>query len=398
MTLPSVLRNRRVLLALGALAVLIGVALWPDRIPVDLAPVQRGDLLVTVDEEGETRARDRFMISAPVSGHLLRIELEPGDSVRRGATVARIVAAPPALLDARTRAEAAAAVEGAQSALGRARADRQRAQALGDRARTELARNRELLRAGIVSADVVEARETDARSAEEAVRAATFAEATAEHELERSRARLLQASGGGRTIEIHSPVQGEVLRRLRESEAVVPAGEPLVEVGDPRDLEIVSDLLSSDAVKVRPGQRVLVEQWGGDRTLVGRVRRVEPAGFLKISALGVEEQRVNVIVDLEDPPEARRALGDAYRVEVRVVVAEEKAALKVPTSGLLRQGGRWAVFTAVGGRARLRIVEIGKRNGLEAQALSGVGEGEAVIVHPPDRLRDGSRISRRPSS
>ncbi|HEY7514972.1 MAG TPA: hypothetical protein VIC87_10865, partial [Vicinamibacteria bacterium] len=155
MTLPSVLRNRRVLLALGALGVLIGVALWPDRIPVDLAPVQRGDLLVTVDEEGETRARDRFMISAPVSGHLLRIELEPGDSVRRGATVARIVAAPPALLDARTRAEAAAAVEGAQSALGRARADRQRAQALGDRARTELARNRELLRAGIVSADVV---------------------------------------------------------------------------------------------------------------------------------------------------------------------------------------------------------------------------------------------------
>jgi HlyD family secretion protein len=398
MTLPSALRNRRVLLAVGAVALLLGVALWPARIPVDLAPVRRGDLLVTVDEEGETRVRDRFMISAPVAGHLLRIELEPGDPVRRGEIVARMVPAPPALLDARTRAEAAAAVEAAEAALGRARAESKRSQAVRDRARSELARNRELLQTGIVSADVVEARETDARSAEEAARAAAFAEATAEHELERARARLLQASGGGRTIEIRSPVRGEVLRRLRESEAVVPAGEPLVEIGDPRDLEIVSDLLSSDAVKVRRGQRVLVEQWGGDRTLVGRVRRVEPAGFLKISALGVEEQRVNVIVDFEDPPEARPALGDAYRVEVRVVVAEEKAALKVPTSGLLRQGGNWAVFTAMEGRARLRVIEVGKRNGLEAQVLSGVGEGAAVVVHPPDRLRDGSRISRRPSS
>jgi HlyD family secretion protein len=398
MTLPPLLRKRPVQVGIGIVVLLLGAALWPQAVPVDLAPVERGGLLVTVDEEGETRVRDRFLISAAVAGRLLRIELEPGDPVRRGETVARLVPAPPALLDARTRAEAAAAVEAARAALGRARAERERVQAVRDRARSEQARHRELLRAGIVAADVVEARETEARSAEEALRAAAFAAATAEHELERARAQLVQASGGGRTIEIHSPVQGEVLRRLRESEAVVPAGEPLLEVGDPRDLEIVSDLLSSDAVKVRPGQRVLVEQWGGERTLEGRVRRVEPAGFLKISALGVEEQRVNVIVGLEDPPEARPALGDAYRVEVRVVVFEEKETLKVPTSSLFRKEAKWAVFAADGGRARLRTVEVGRRNGLEAQILSGVAEGEAVVVHPSDRLEDGGRIAPRPSS
>ena len=399
MRVPRLLRNRKLLAAAGLVLLLLAVALWPEAADVDLAPVERGTLQVTVDEEGETRVRDRFLISAPVAGRLSRVELEPGDDVRRGQAVATLSPAPPALLDARSRAEAAAAVESARAALGRARAERDRAQVVRDRARSDLERHRALALTGVVSAEVLEMREAEARAAEEAVRAAAFAAATAEGELERAQAVLLQASGsrGGRAIVLHSPVDGVVLRRLRESEAVVPPGEPLLELGNARDLEIVSDLLSVDAVKVRPGQPVLVEQWGGEGALRGRVRRVEPSGFLKISALGVEEQRVNVVIDFEEPAQAA-ALGDGYRVEVRVVVWEGADVVKAPTSSLFRQGEKWAVFVAEGGRARLREVEVGRRNGLEAQILAGLAAGDQVVVHPGDTLRDGGRIEPRPAS
>lgn len=352
---------------------------------------------MTADDEGETRVRDRYLVSAPVAGRLLRIELEPGDPVKRGAVVAALLPAPPALLDARSRAEATAAVEAARAALGRARAERERARGLRDRARSDLERHRSLAASGIVSPEALEMRETEARAAEEALRAAEFAVRTAEQELERARAVLLQFTGGapGRAVELRSPVDGVVLKRLRESEAVVPAGEPLLELGDPRRLEIVSDLLSADAVKVRPGQVVLIEQWGGERALRGRVRRVEPSGFMKVSALGVEEQRVNVIVDFEEPAEAWEALGDGYRVEVRIVVSEAPEAVKVPTSSLFRRGEEWAVFAVQGGRARVRAVEVGRRNGLEAEVLSGLTAGERVVVHPADTLRDGARVSPR---
>jgi HlyD family secretion protein len=215
-----------------------------------------------------------------------------------------------------------------------------------------------------------------------------------------ARARLLQAGGGPAVpvIAIRSPIDGVVLKRHRESEAVVPAGEPLVDLGDPLRLEIVSDLLSTDAVKVRAGDRVLVEQWGGEAALRGRLRRVEPSGFMKVSALGVEEQRVNVLVDFEDPAEAWQALGDGYRVEVRIVVFEQEGVLKAPTSSLFRRGESWAVFTVEGGRARLRTVKIGRRNGLEAQVLEGLREGEQVIVHPSEALADGGRVTARTSS
>jgi HlyD family secretion protein len=194
---------------------------------------------------------------------------------------------------------------------------------------------------------------------------------------------------------IRSPVDGVVLRRVRESEAVVAPGEPLLELGDPAQLEIVSDLLSTDAVKVRPGNPVLIEQWGGDRTLRGRVRRVEPSGFMKVSALGVEEQRVNVLVDFEDPAEAWKALGDGYRVEVRIVVWESPDAVRVPTTSLFRKGDGWAVFAVEGGRARIRPVVVGRRNGLEAEVVSGVAPADRVIVHPGDRIVDGSRVAER---
>jgi HlyD family secretion protein len=397
MNRPRVLRNRKLVAGLALVLVLLAVALWPEAAPVDVAAVEKGVLQVTVEDEGETRVRDRFVVSAPVAGRLRRIELEPSDPVRRGQVVATLLPAPPALLDARTRAEATAAVEAARAALGRARAERTRAQAALERARSEQARQRELRATGIVSAEALERAETEARTAEAALRAAQFAVAAAEHDLERAQAVLTQAtgSGAGRAIELRSPVDGVVLRRLRESEAVVPAGEPLLELGDPRDLEIVSDLLSADAVKVRPAQRVLVEQWGGERTLLGRVRLVERSGFMKVSALGVEEQRVNVIVDLDDAAEAWRALGDGYRVEVRIVVWEAKDVVKAPTSSLFRRGDRWAVFVVEDGRARVRTVELGQRNGLEAQVLSGLEAGERVVVHPADTLEDGGRVAPR---
>ncbi len=386
---------------LGLLILLFAVALWPAAVPADLATVERGALLVTVEDEGETRVRDRFVISAPVAGQTLRIEREPGDPVKRGATLATLLPAAPVLLDARSRAEAEAAVASAEAVLGRAKAEKRRAEATLALARSELERHRELARQRIVSQQALEAKETEARAAEEALRAAAFAEASADHQLEMARARLLHATGGpraGQAIVLRSPIDGVIFKRYRESEAVVPAGEPLLELGDPRRLEIVSDLLSTDAVRVKPGAPVLIEQWGGDRTLRGRVRVVEPSGFMKVSALGVEEQRVNVIVDFEDPEDAWTALGDGYRVEVRIVIWQGEDVLKVPTSSLLRQGDAWAVFAVQGGRARLRTVGIGRRNGLEAQVLAGLDKGDQVVVHPSDNLRDGSRITRRTAS
>jgi HlyD family secretion protein len=363
--------------------------------------VERGTLLVTVEEEGETRVRDRFLVSAPVAGQVLRIALEPGDPVREDDTLlATFLPAAPHLLDARSRAEAEAAVAAARATLGGSRAEEKRAEAALTLARSELERHRELFDESIVSQQALDAAETAARAAEEALRAAAFAMASSEHQLEMARARLLQATGGaraGQPIEIRSPIDGVVFKRYRWSEAVVQAGEPLLEIGDPQQLEIVSDLLSIDAVRVDPGDPVLIEQWGGDETLQGTVRLVEPSGFMKISALGVEEQRVNVIVDFEDPVEAWEKLGDGYRVEVRVVIWQGEDVVKVPTSSLFRKGGDWAVFALDSGRARLVRVELGRRNGLEAQIVSGLEAGQEVVVHPSDTLEDGARVAPRAS-
>lgn len=393
MKLPRLLRNPRVLAMAGLVLLLLLVALWPERTEVDTGPVERGPLQVTVDEEGETRVRDRFVVSSPVTGRVRRIDIEPGDRVRKGQVLATLVPAP---LDPRSRAEAGQAAEAAAATVGQSRAERQRAEAALRLARSELQRLRALAREDIVSAQALEAQETAVRSAEDSLRAADFAVATATHQRDMARARLMEgAPAGAGPVEVRSPLEAFVLKRYRESESVVPAGEPLLELGDPAALEVVSDLLSTDAVKVRPGQPVLIEQWGGERPLRGRVRLVEPSGFMKVSALGVEEQRVNVVIDFEDAPAARPALGDGYRVEVRVVVWEAQDALKVPTSALFRRGDTWAVFLADGGRARVREVEVGRRNGLTAQVLKGLEPGARVIVHPPDTLADGTRIKLR---
>jgi HlyD family secretion protein len=391
------LLNGRVLAGLTAVAALLAVALWPRAMIVEVATATRGPLLVTVDEEGVTRVRERFIVSSPVAGRVLRIELDPGDRVARGQAVALVRAEAAPLLDERTRAEAEAAVASARAALGRARAEEQRARATVAQRHRELVRVRELAQSQVIAAQELDTHEAEWTVAEESLNAATFAVQTAAHELERAQARLTPTNtrSRGRVATVTAPADGVVLRRIRESESMVPAGEPLLEIGDPMRLEIVSDLLSTDAVRVKPAARALIEQWGGDDTLHGIVRRIEPSGFTKMSALGVEEQRVNVILDFRDPSAACAALGDAYRVEVRIVVWEGQDVVKIPTSALFRHGRQWAVYRVVDGRAQRTAIEVGHQTGQEAEVTAGVSVGDQVIVHPGDTLKDGAGVRRR---
>jgi HlyD family secretion protein len=391
------LLNTRVLIAVIAIGGLLAVALWPRAAIVDLATITRGPLVVTVDEEGVTRVRDRFVVSSPVAGRVLRIELDPGDTVKRGQTVAQVRAEAAPLLDERARAEAQAAVESAKAALGRARAEEQGARATVARLHRELTRVRELADNRVVSAQELDTHEAELKVAGESLNATVFAVQAATFDLQRAQARLMptNAQATGRVVSAASPVSGVVLKRIRESESIVPAGDALLEIGDPMRLEIVSDLLSTDAVRVKPGSRAIVEQWGGDSNLDAIVRRVEPAGFTKVSALGVEEQRVNVILDFVDPSAACGAIGDGYRVEVRIVLWEAQNVLKVPTSALFREGEQWAVYRLTENRARRTIVGIGHQTGQEAEITTGLAPGNRVIVHPGDTLKDGARVTSR---
>ncbi|HVL69853.1 MAG TPA: efflux RND transporter periplasmic adaptor subunit [Vicinamibacterales bacterium] len=388
--------KRAVKIVLGAIAV-VALGVWafrPAAVPADIVAIERGALEVTVTEEGRTRVRDRFVVSAPLPGRMERIELEPGDPVVAGRTVvARFRPSDPALLDVRTRAELEGRARAADAAVGAARSEHRRLEADLAFAQAELRRARQLVAEKVISAREMEAAERQAESLTRALQSAAFNVRTAEHQLEVARASLMQTRGGRTAaIPLYSPVDGVILRRLQESETVVPPGQPLLEIGNVDDLEIVSDLLSSAAVRVKPGQPVIVEQWGGDRPLRGRVRRIEPSGFTKISALGVEEQRVNTIIDFEDPPDARGGIGDGFRVEVRIIVSARENVLKVPTSALVRQGDEWAVFVVDGGRAVRRVVQIGRRNGLEAEVTGGLAGDERIIVYPSDAVDDGVRV------
>jgi HlyD family secretion protein len=387
------LKNKKLIASVLVVAAIVAVALWPQSMEVAVVRAERGPMQVTVDEDGETRVRDRFLVTAPVSGRVQRIEIEPGDKVVRGKTVlARITPAESPLLDPRTRGELTASVEAGTAAVGQARAERQRALTALDRSRSTLRRQQELMKAGAISSDDLEAAETAVTSGEDALRAAEFAERRAEGELQLARARLAAPGTSGRSVDVLAPIDGTILKRLRESEGVVPVGEPLLEIGEPSRMEIVADLLSTDAVRVSPGAEVLIEQWGGGHTLHGRVRRVEPSGFMKVSALGVEEQRVNVIIDFTNPAEAAR-LGDGYRVEVRIVLWKDDNVLKVPVGGLFRQGEGWAVFVVDEGRVRRQTVQLGQRNENDGQITSGLEAGATIVLHPPDTLTDGTRVT-----
>ena len=387
------------LLFVAGAGVLLFYALRPQPTVADFETVARGPMRVTVDEEGETRLRNRYVVSAPVAGRILRIELEPGDPVIAGRTpIATFLPIEPGFLDARARTEAESRVQAAEAAIGGPRAVRDRLREELVFAESRFARDQELFEQGLIPRERFESTDFEVRSAREALKAAEFAVGDAEQAVEVARSSLVQiteetaAAGSGDPITIRSPISGVVLRRIRESEAVVPAGEQIVELGDMRQIEIVSDLLSEDAVQVRTGNTVLIEQWGGGMTLLGRVRLVEPSGITKLSALGVEEQRVNVIVDFDDVSQAGEYLGDGYRVVVRIVLWETDDTLIAPTSSLFRTGDDWTVFAVIDGIVELRTVEIGRRNGLDAQVLSGLAEGETVIVHPADDIAPGIEV------
>jgi HlyD family secretion protein len=386
----------RVLFAAGLLLVL-ALAFWPSPIAADLVRVERGTLRVTIDEEGRTRVRERFVVSAPIAGQVLRIDLQPGDPVTAGQTVvATFQPGLPTPLDARARAEAQSRVRAADATLERARAARDQQQTEHDLAEAELTRYRQLFEAGLIPPQQLDAAVAETRARADALRGAESAVRAAQFDREAAQAALLGSGGSvaprGAALTIRAPVTGVVLRRLRESEAVVAAGEPLIEIGDPRALEVVADLLSADAVNVRPGHRVIVEGWGGGEPLGATVRRVEPSGFTKISALGVEEQRVNVIIDFDERSDSLSTLGDAYRVEVRIILWEENDVLQVPVSSLFRIGDQWAVFVVEGERAAERRVHIGQRTPLAAEVITGLAEGDEVILHPSDAIRDGVRV------
>jgi HlyD family secretion protein len=387
------LKNKRLIAGVVVVLAIVAMAMWPESIEVNAAKVGQGPMQVTLDEDGETRVRDKFVVSAPVAGRLQRIELEPGDAVVKGKTVvARLSTAEAPLLDPRTRGELQAAAEAARAAVGQARAEFERSTAELARARTTLQRQQELMKAGAIAADALDAAETTVATAEEARKAAEFAVSRSEYELQLARARLqAPAPAGGRAVEVVAPVSGVILKRLRESESVVPAGEPLLEIGEPGRIEIVADFLSTDAVRIQPGAPVLIEGWGGGEPLKGRVRRIEPAGFMKVSALGVEEQRVNVLIDFENPSAATR-LGDAFRVEVRVVVWQEENVVKAPVGSLFRRGNDWGAFVINGEQVHLVTTELGQRNDEDAQIIKGVSPGQTVVLHPPDTLTDGARV------
>jgi HlyD family secretion protein len=387
--------HRRALFGLLAVGAVVALAFWPETAGVDVAVVTRGPLVVTVDEEGRTRVRERFVVSATVSGRVLRIELEPGDRVERGAIVARLDAGPAPLLDARAREEALASVNSARAAAAGAQAEAQRARTALAQAERELERAQRLAAGGALAAQERDARETEVRLAREGVNMALAAVEAARADVVRAEARLTSGRSGAASgiVALRAPASGVILRRLRESESMVPAGEPLVEIGDPAEIEIVADLLSTDAMRVKAGARAMVELWDDAGAVEAEVRRIEPSGFTKVSALGVEEQRVNVILDLVDPTGEDVVFGDAYRVDVRIVVWETAGVLRVPTAALFRDGGEWAVYAIRDRRARLTHVEIGQQNGREAEVVGGLTEGAIVIIHPPDSLGDGARVA-----
>ena len=382
-TLKKKLLTGVVVLILAAFIVWIW---WPKPVPVDLVQVQKGVLTVTIDEQGKTRSRDRYVVAAPVTGRLTRLEWREGDRVRQGQVVAWLHPSP---LDPRELAEVRARVQ-MTLALKRAAEEKVReAQAVHDQAKRERDRYERLFKTGGISRQAYEQSEkAEITSARELEAARSRAKAAA-YEVELNRARLLTAEKSqGKTeglITVPSPVSGRVLKIQEKSERVVSAGTPLLVLGDPTRLEVVVDLLSSEAVKVQPGMPVILENWGGDRPLRARVRLIEDQGFTKVSALGIEEQRVNVIADFVDPP---GPLGDDYRVEARIVIWEGRNILKIPAGALFRSGTKWAVFADRSGRARKQIVEVGHRTPREAEIVKGLKEGDWVISHPTNQIEE----------
>ena len=380
---------------------LIFLAFRPQPIPVDFADVTSGDLEVSVRDEGQTRVKEVYTVSAPIAGRVLRIDADVGDLVRAYQTaVASIQPTSPSFLDIRTRAQAEAAVKVAEAALTLAQAEVARALAEYEFAQSELRRSESLFKKGNVSESARDRAELEVKTKESAFRTTEAALRVKEYELETARASLIDPgnpspsnlSSESCCIPIYAPVDGRILQILHQSEGVVSAGTPLIEVGDPRELEVVVDLLSTDAVQVRPGADAYLENWGGNDVLAAKVLRIEPFGFTKVSALGVEEQRVNVVLDITDLKEKWSLLGHGFRVETRIITWRDQNVLKVPIGALFRDQGKQAVFVVIEDRAQLRHVEVGQMNDRYAQVLNGLEADDVVIMHPSDLIFDGVAV------
>ncbi|MEO0325682.1 MAG: HlyD family efflux transporter periplasmic adaptor subunit [Myxococcota bacterium] len=405
----QVQRGLSVLLGLGVVAMIV-VGTLPKPLAVEVATVSEGPLVVTVDEDGVTRVKDRYLVSAPLAGNVGRSALDPGDEVAAGTVVARLVPLQAPMLDERSRLQAEARVDQARAAARQARAAVSRESATLEFAQGERARQEALEGSGGTPGQAADRARYDERSAREALSSARFGLRVAEHDVEVAEAALGRFGNTRRggaagpkdeeVLEVTAPVQGRVLRVLRESEGVVQPGTPLLEVGDPAALEIVVDVLTTDAVRIEAGAPVAIVRWGGEETLEAHVVRVEPSAFTKVSALGVEEQRVNVVIELDAERQRWAALGDGFRVEARIELWRTDAALTVPASALFRDGAGWAVFAVDGdegeGTAAVRPVELGRRNGFAAEVSAGLDEGALVVVHPGDTLEDGMEVSWRP--
>jgi HlyD family secretion protein len=401
--MPTTLRGRIFVLA----ALLAGVAALyylfsTPPVPVDLAKITKGPLEVTVDEEGITRIREVYTISAPVSGLVARTRLEVGDPVVAGSTVvATIAPKPPDFLDNRTATAAAANVRAAEAALKFTLATIEKAKAELKFARSDLERAQKLIARKTVSERTLDQAQMKVATLTAALENARADVEVKQRQLENARAQLIQPGtgdeGGNVTccVDVRAPTGGRVLKLLVESSQVVSAGTPLLEIGDTSDLEVIVDLLSTDAVKVETGASAYLEHWGGKGTLAARVTRIEPAGFKDVSALGIEEQRVKVHLDLTNSKSSIGKLGHDYRVFVRIVIWHEDSAVRVPASALFRRGTNWAVFVAANSHARLRLVKIGQRNADHAQVLDGLKVDEHVVLHPSDRIKDNVAVVER---
>ncbi|MBX3459450.1 MAG: HlyD family efflux transporter periplasmic adaptor subunit [Planctomycetes bacterium] len=384
----------RILLIVAALAVigLVAYGFIPKPVPVELAKVTRGEVLLTIDNESRTRVRDRYTLYAPVAATMRRITLKAGDPVSPGQVIAELAPLPPQPLDARARAEANSRVQAAEERLKAAGAEIEAAQADQEFATKEAERLTGLEAKKLASTESKEAAIARLAAANARLASARFHHAAAGFDRDMARAALITGNEGTVALELKAPVGGRVLRVLRDSEGTVAPGEPLLELGDPASLEVVADLLSRDAVRVQSGMRVRLERWGGEVALKGRVRLVEPFGFTKFSALGVEEQRVNVLIDFDEPRERWAALGDGYRVESRVILVERLQTLRVPAGALFNTEQGTALFVVRDGKATELQLKVGVRSGLDAEVLSGLNEGDEVIVHPGDEVKDGVRV------
>lgn len=378
------------------------MAFVPDPVEVETAKVLEGTLRVSVQEDGKTRIREKYVVSSPVAGRLSRIELKPGDEIcGDGTMVALIMPADPTMLDARSQARAEAHVEQAQASLNRSRANSEQMQVNFELSETKYERAKKLMESKAISQNEYDSARSEFLANSQAVRTTKFDSEIAEFELKMAEAAVLQFSDDEgpnvEPFEVTAPISGKVLRVFQESATVVAVGTPLMEIGDPQNLEIEIDVLSTDAVRIQPFAELTVEHWGGGEPLLGNVRTIEPAAFTKVSSLGVEEQRVNVIADFREPQERLLTLGDGYRVEARVTINELKNVRMIPNSALFRHQREWHVFTILDEVAQMQPVEVGEKNETHTQVVSGLSQGDEVIVYPSDQIRAGVKVRRVPA-